>query len=176
MGEKQNRGEDLRREIAEGIRKLAAEAKTAKKKYTYNASQLAAAIGTSRPSLAKHFDVVDRVLKEIEAQKRMENGEGVIQLMRERIERIELEKEQLKKELEILRNHHAEIYLQVYYNAGNLEPLIRPIVEEEIFEADRCILCHHKIEEIGEEVPIKPKPRKVITLHPHQGTFQNPPK
>lgn len=167
--EKQVRGDDLRKKIAEGIKRLAAEAKAANKPYTYNASHLAAAIGTSRPTLAKHSDIIDKVLEGLTAKKRMENGEGAIQLLREKVQRLESEKEDLKKELEILRNHHAEIYRSVYYNAGDLEQLIRPIVEEEMLEADRCILCHHQIEEIHDLQPIAPKPSKVIRLTPKNG-------
>jgi len=163
------RGGKLEEKIADGIKKLVAEAKEANRKYVYNASQLSVAIKVSRPTLAKHADVIEKALKTAAAEKRMERGEGAIQLMREKMERMESENESLKKEVEVLRNHHAEIYLKVYYHAADLEPLIRPIVEEEMFDADRCILCFHPIEEIGEEEPITPKPRKVIELRPTGG-------
>lgn len=160
--EKQARGEKLEKKIVEGIKELAAEAIEAKKKYVYNASQLSAHINVSRPTLAKHADVIEDTLKKIAPQKRERYGDGVDRLMQEKMERIESENESLKKELEVLRNHHAEIYLMVYHHAANLEPLIRPIVEEEMFEADRCILCHHPIEEIDPLEPLTPEPTKVI--------------
>lgn len=163
MRKKQVRGEELRKEIEQGIRKLAAEAKAANTIYKYNASQLANAIGTSRPTLSKHAALIEKVLKDLAASKRMERGEGVIQLMRERIERLESEKVHLQQELDVLRLHHAEIYLKIYYHAGDLEALVRPSLEEEIFEADRCILCRQKIEEVEQEVSA-PKPSKVIKL------------
>jgi len=174
--DKQVRGDDLRDKIEAGIKELAAEAKIAKKKYVYNATQLAAKICTTRATLTKHNDVVDKALKELAGQRRVEKGEGALQTLREKVERLELEAENMKKELEVLRNHHAEIYQKVYYNAGDLEPLVRPIVEEEMFDADRCILCLHKIEEIGEPETVEQKPRKVITLHPQKGKGRNPGK
>lgn len=170
MSRVQLRGEKLLKHIEEGIKKLAAEADG---KYTYNASKLSEALGVSRPTLGKHIDLIEKVLKDISANRRFENGQGVIQLMQEKIERLEFEKESLKNELGVLRNHHSQIYLKIYHHAADLKPLIRPIVEEEFIESERCILCQ---QQIAEDEPTPPKPSKVIQMPQRPKNIETPKK
>jgi len=166
---KQLRGKDLEQHIKDGIKKLATEAVG---KYTYNASRLSEAIDVSRPTLLRHSGIIDQVLKDLAASRRLENGQGAIQFLQEKVQRQASEIVSLKQERDLLRNHHAEIYLRIYHHATDLEHLVRPIAEKEIFEADRCILCNHPTEEIP-----PPQPSKVIQLHKQRtDKFGNPKK
>jgi hypothetical protein len=151
------RGEKVKELIRDGLRKLAAEAEDGK--YTYSASQLSKLIGISRPTLYKYEEYVDEVLKEISADKKFAKGTAVIEFMRGKVARLEAEKQQLKKEVDALRQHHVDIYEALHYQSANLAPLVRPTAVQESKESGRCILCKQEVDE-----KTLPRPRKVVKI------------
>lgn len=159
MAKKQN--DAIKKKIMDGIRTLAA---AAGKSYICNVAELSRTIGVSRPTLYSYRSVVDEVLDELKANKKPPKGQAVIEFMRERMARLEEEKGQLKKELDVLRNHHARIYEILYYKSANLALLIKSVAAAESKEAGRCILCHRVVEQdifLGSE-------RNVVKLAPKE--------
>lgn len=141
----QLRGEKLKILIKEGITKLAISYGT--KKYVYNASELSELIKVSRPTLSRYAEYIDEVLKENAADKKVTKGTALIEIMREKIARLEKEKALLKKDLDTLRNHHAKIYDFLYGRSIDMAPLVKKIVLEESIAAGHCILCNQAIDE-----------------------------
>ncbi len=142
----QLRGEKVKELIRDGLNKLSLAAGVEGKRLTYNASELSALIGVSRPTLYKYSEFIDEVLKDLSADKKNAQGLAVIGFMREKMERLETEKSLLKKEVDVLRKHHAKLYETLYSQSAKLAPLIKPIVAQENKEAGRCILCNHVID------------------------------
>lgn len=154
----QPRGEHVKALIKDGMAKLAISAGT--KKYTYNATELSNLIGVSRPTLAKYIDYVDEVLKDVSGNKKIVKGEALIEFMREKIERIDKEKDKLKKDLDALRGHHAKIYETLYYRSVDVAPLVKRFVLDESKKTGKCILCNQAIDTAKLKEPVN----KVVQL------------
>ncbi len=155
----QVRGEKVKEVIREGLHKLAADAGG---KYVLNASELAKATGVSRPTIYRHEEFINEVLKEISAERKFYKGHGVIEFMRERMERLENEKAELKNEVDTLRKHHAKIFEILYYNAVRLSDLVKSEVLKEIEESGCCTLCGQEVDatkfrQVNKVVPLTPR-------------------
>jgi len=68
---RQLRGEDLQKRIETVIRDLANEAKKAGKSFIYNATKVAERVPTTRKTLRSHDELIERVLAELKAQRRL---------------------------------------------------------------------------------------------------------
>lgn len=138
------RGDNVVNAIRTGITNLAA---MAGKGYKYNASELSRLTGISRPTLQKYSEVVDDVLKEIAANHRKIKGQIVTEQLRDKIARIEEENALLKRELETLRRHHANIYSKLYNRMQSIAPLVKSELALEAVEDGRCIFCNQEVDE-----------------------------
>lgn len=141
----QLRGEALERRIEAVIRELAAQAHQAGKQYVYNASQTAKAVPTTRKTLAKHDELVARVLKDLEARRRMATGDATVEHLREQIAYLKEQIAERDKTIRSLRGHHVDIYQRFYAHSLDAELLIRPILEKEGEEAGECLFCGTEI-------------------------------
>lgn len=157
------RGDKARAIIENGIRKLAEEAKG---KYIYNIVELSKETGVSRPTLYRHEEFIDSVLKKISAEKKEAKGHGVIEFMRGKMERQENVIQELQLELDTLRLHHAEIYETLFYQSARIASLIKPVVIQEIKALGRCTLCQQEVKgstllpNVHKVVSLVPPPRK----------------
>jgi DNA repair ATPase RecN len=140
---KQLRGQALLDAIEDCLRQLANE----KENSVYNASELSRRVGCSRPTLDKKAEFIDEVLKKIGGEKRIKKDHPMMEHLYTRIESLEAEKEKLKKELSVLRAHHAKIYSTMYTNSVDVSVLIKPIVEDESIRHEKCILCSGTVKE-----------------------------
>jgi hypothetical protein len=139
----QLRGQMLLDAIETCLRQLANE----KENYVYNASELSRRVGCSRPTLDKKADFIDEVLNKIGGEKRIKKDHPMMEHLYTRIEHLEKEKDFLKKELSVLRAHHAKIYTVLYTNSVDVSVLIKPITEDESIKNGKCILCGTALKE-----------------------------
>jgi len=146
----QLRGQKLLDAIEICLRQLAGE----KDGYVYNASELARRVGCSRPTLDSKAEFIDGVLIKIGAEKRLKREHPLIEHLHTRIERLEDEKQMLKRELDALREHHAQIYSTLYRQSVDAAVLIKPIVEAESIGKEKCILCGQALID-GHQFPVK---------------------
>ncbi|SEP07528.1 hypothetical protein [Aquisalimonas asiatica] len=141
----QLRGEALKRRIEAVIRELAAKARRSGKEYVYNASQAANAVPTTRKTLAKHEELVARVLEDLEARRRMVTGDATAEHLRENIAYLKEQIAERDRTIDSLRAHHVDIYQRFYAHSLDAEILIRPILEKESEQAGKCLFCGTKI-------------------------------
>ena len=140
----------MERRIEAVIRELAVEAQRAGKQYVYNASQTARAVPTTRKTLARHDKLVARVLKDLEARRRMATGEATVEHLREQVAYLKEQIEERDKTIGSLRAHHVNIYQRFHAHSLDAELLIRPILEKESEELGECIFCGTKAEAPGQ--------------------------
>lgn len=137
------RGKKLEQAIRDGIKTLASQ----NDNYIYNASELSKFIGTSRVSLNKYRNIIDEVLYVLKAEKRTSTGSMLNEQLLMKIERLELENQNLKKSLASFRGHHVELYQRLYMNSYDMSQLIRPVLVQESIETKNCILCNSEIKQ-----------------------------
>lgn len=147
-GKPQLRGAALEKRIETVIRDLAAQSQASGKEYVYNASKVAKLVPTTRKTLGKHDNVVERLLKDIDARRRMVTGDATMELMRDKIEYLKEQIAERDKMISSLRAHHIEIYRRFYMHSLDAEILIRPILELECEEAGECLFCGAKSDNI----------------------------
>lgn len=145
----QLRGGLLQQRIEAVMRELAAKAQKAGTEYVYNASEMARRVPTTRKSLAKHGELVARVLQDLNSRRRMATGEATAEHLRDQIAYLKEQLESRNKVIAGLRAHHVEIYRRFHEHSLDAELLIRPILLVESVEAGECILCRTKVDSIG---------------------------
>lgn len=138
----QLRGAALQRRIETVIRELADASTKAGQPYTYNATHVAKQVPTTRKTLRGHDVLVERVLDDLNARRRMVDGNATIEHLREHIEHLKDKIEEHKKVVLSLRSHHVDIYERLYSHSVEAAHLISPIIGDESREAGRCILCN----------------------------------
>jgi predicted RNase H-like nuclease (RuvC/YqgF family) len=156
-GKRQLRGEALERRIEAVIRELAAEAKRAGESFTYNATKVAGQVPTTRKTLRAHDDLVEKVIADLDARRRMVDGNATVEHLREQNARLKEQIEEREKTILALRSHCANIYERLHANSIEAAHLIRPIVEAESTNAGHCILC-------GGEAPTSSRQSNVVPL------------
>lgn len=139
----QLRGQKLLDVIELCLRQLAHEDDS----YVYNASELSRRVGCSRPTLDSKSEFIDSILNKLGAEKRLKKDHPVLEHFHIRIERLESEKMALEKELDALRENHAEVYSILYMQSVDASVLIKPIVEGESVIQGKCILCSQAVNE-----------------------------
>lgn len=120
MTQKHKRGEDLKKLIKEGINHLASK----NKDYQYNASELARHINTSRVTLNKYSNYIDDILNEIKIDKKGVAGNGMVQHLLDRIEMLEQENKELKKENNNLKSNYIEIFQETYEKSKDIIKIV----------------------------------------------------
>ena len=154
---RQLRGEELEKRIEAVIKELAKQASEDGAEFVYNATRVAEKVPTTRRTLSKHDDLVERVITELNARRRMHTGQATMEFLRDRIESLKDQLAECNEELNQLRSHHVHIYEQLHAHSIKGEALVKPILQEESREAGHCILC-------GSEKSSKPKGPKVIPI------------
>ncbi len=157
----QLRGQALLIAIESALRQLASE----KEDYIYNESELSRRVGCSRPTLDKKSEFIDEVLKQIGAEKRIKKDHPLVEHLYTRIDKLESEKEDLKKELNALRSDHANIYTTLHRHSADMSFLIKPIVANESSNKGKCILCGGDLVEAKKAAQ---KENKVVSLANHK--------
>ena len=156
-GKRQLRGEALERRIEAVIRELASEAKRAGESFTYNASKVAEQVPTTRKTLRAHDDLVESVLADLDARRRMVDGNATVEHLREQNALLKERIEAREKTILALRSHCANIYERLHANSIEAAHLIRPIIDAESANAGHCLLC-------GGEAPTLSRQSNVVPL------------
>jgi hypothetical protein len=141
MTKRQLRSQALEERIELVIREMAAQSGLQGKLYVYNASHIAKEVPTTRKTLAKYNQLVTRVLKNINAGRRMLNGSSSVEQLKEQIEHLKqliLYKDEI---INGLRVHHIELYKRLYDGSIKAEILIRPPFDDEINNMGKCFYC-----------------------------------
>lgn len=154
---RQLRGEALERRIKAAIHELAAEAKRAGTSFTYNATKVAEQVPTTRKTLRAHDDLVERVLTDLDARRRMVDGNATVEHLRELNSRLREQVEDRDKTISVLRSHCVDIYQRLLANSIEAANLIRPIVEAESSNVGHCLLC-------GGETNTSPHQSNIVPL------------
>lgn len=141
---RQLRGEALEQRIETVIRELAAQKQQVGAEYVYNASETARAVPTTRKTLAKHNELVTRVLGDLEARRRMSTGDATVEHLREQVAYLREQIAERDKTITGLRAHHIDIYERFHAHSLEAELLIRPVLEKESEEAGECLFCGTK--------------------------------
>jgi hypothetical protein len=142
----QLRGAALETRIEVVIREMASQARVAGEQFIYNASRTANLVPTTRKSLAKHGECVARILNELEARRRMTNGDATVEHLREQIGYLKEQIADRDKTIKGLRSHHIDIYQRFHAHSLEAELLIRPILEIESKDAGECLFCGTKVD------------------------------
>ena len=159
----QARGSRLQNLIDSVIRDLAKQSELEGKKYIYNASQVAKLVPTTRKTLAKYDEFINRILEELNSLRRLANGNATVEHMREQISYLKEKIAERDKLLNSMRSHHIELFSRFYNNSLEAEILIRPLLEKESEEIGECLLCGTKVDNtkvfkrMGNVTPIKRK-------------------
>jgi len=160
------KGDKVRAKIKDGLEKLATQYG---KNYVYSPSELSRLINVSRPTLYLHASYIDEILESIKAERKQAKGHGIIEYMRERMAKMEQERDSLKRELNILRQHHGQIYQRLYYEGKNISAIVKPVVMQESIEQNQCILCGQELT-AGIKAEInKSKRDKVVNISARRG-------
>jgi hypothetical protein len=138
---RQLRGEDLQKRIETVIRDLANEAKKAGKSFIYNATKVAERVPTTRKTLRSHDELIERVLAELKAQRRLVDGNATVEHLRDQIVDLKEQIEERDKTILTLRSYHADMFEKLHSNSIKAANLIRPTIESESLEAGHCLLC-----------------------------------
>lgn len=158
----QVRGEKVKEIIREGLCKLSA---SVGKDYVYSISELAALTGVSRPTLYRHGEFIDSILKELKAEKKGPKGYIVMEFMRDKLLRLEEENQHLKNEVDVMRKHHVAIFKKLYHSSQSLADLVKPFVKQESTESGRCILCQREVD----ATTFQSESRKVVHISSPRG-------
>ncbi|MEE4246976.1 MAG: hypothetical protein V2I33_16305 [Kangiellaceae bacterium] len=138
---KQLRGEALLQRIESIIRKQCLEARKSGKNYIYNATSVSKEVPTTRVTLNKHGEFIQKVLNSLKAERRSSSGQAIVDALRDKIEDLKDEITKKDEMISALRRHHIAIFETLHANSIIGKELIRPILEVESDEADECILC-----------------------------------
>jgi len=138
---RQIRGVVLEKRIEAVLRELALAAQIAGTEYVYNASQMAKEVPCTRKTLARHDDVVEKLLTELASRRRMITGESTAEHLRDQVAHLKEKLAERDKTIQSLRAAHVEIYTRFHNQSLPAELLIRPILEAESKEAGHCIFC-----------------------------------
>lgn len=138
---RQLRGVALEKRIETVIRNFAVQAQQSGRKYVFNASQIARGVPTTRKTLARHNELLTRVLDDLGARRRMVTGEATVEHLREQLTYLTDQLAERDKMVNALRAHHIEIYQRFHANSMEAALLIRPVLEKENAEAGKCLLC-----------------------------------
>jgi hypothetical protein len=148
------RGDLLKDAVRVAIKQLVVEAKQSGS-IKINFSDLAKAVGTSRPSLYKMTDFIDDCMVDAKTERRLANGSSERKKLDQRVKSLEATIEDLSKELLSLRQNHVEIYRRLYANSSDLTSLIKPVLIKDSTKTTGCILCGHEIKGIGVNKVVK---------------------
>lgn len=154
------RGDQVKELIANGIRKLAS---AAGREYVFNATELSRFTGVSRPTIYSHSELVDKVLEEVKAQRKLTNGEASAVFLREKVEKVKGESLAFRQELDVLRRHHADIYERLYRASVRLVALIAPEYRSMSLRDGSCVLCRQAVD------AATMAPQNVISLDANRG-------
>ncbi|MCZ8318802.1 MAG: hypothetical protein O9303_08315 [Silanimonas sp.] len=141
IARQQLRGEALQVRIEAVIREAASAAARSGKSYRYNASDISRRVPTTRKSLAKHEELVARVLQDLDARRRMVTGEATVEHLRDHVAYLREQVSIRDQMIAALRAHHIDIYKRFHEHSLEAELLIRPILHKESAELGACILC-----------------------------------
>jgi hypothetical protein len=142
----QLRGELLEKRIEVVMRDLAAEAKKDRRQYVYNASEVARIVPTTRRTLAKHGNLVVKVLQDLKSDRRKVSGEATVGRLLDQVTYLKAQLEIRERIIDGLRSHHIEIYKRFHEHSLDAELLVRPILEKECIEAGECMFCGTKVD------------------------------
>lgn len=138
---RQLRGAPLKAHLRAAIEEEATKAREIGKVYVYNASALSRATGVSRETLRKHQDFIDAVLTSLAADRRTSDGNATIQMLRQRVARIESERDEVLAKYRALLAHHVQIFEMLHLNSVDVSLLIRAVPEQGSDKIGECLLC-----------------------------------
>lgn len=153
---KQLRGKKLDERIEVVIRELAGIAEAKGKKYVFNASQVARTVPTTRVTIDRRRALIDKVLKELDSQRRMVTGDATIEQLRDQLARLKEKIAERDVQINALRAHHIDIYERFHANSLEAKLLIGPILEQEAKEAGHCFFCGGEIGSFARESNVVP--------------------
>lgn len=143
---RQLRGEPLRVHLRAAIEEEAAKAREAGKVYVYNASALSRATGVSRETLRKHQDFVDGVLTDLAADRRTSDGNATVQMLRQRIARLEAERDEARAKHKALLAQHVLLFEALHMNSVDVSLLIPLVPAQASDQPGQCPWCGNSTE------------------------------
>lgn len=152
---KQLRGEALKERISAVIKSQHLEARKDGKTYIYNASSVAKEVPTTRVTLNKHGEFIQKILNSLKAERRSSSGQALADALRDKIEDLKEELAEKDRMIATLRMHHIAIFQTLHDNSIIGKELIRPILEVESEEAGECILCGPSTKRDSKVIDIK---------------------
>jgi Na+/phosphate symporter len=153
--QKQLRGDSLKNEVRKAIKQLAKEAGK-KGLAKINISRIAEIAGTSRTSLYKMTDFINTCIAEVKAERRMSDGSSEREKLARKVKLMQVTIKKLELELQGIRQHHVNLYRQLYANSSDLSELVKPILIQEADKKGACCLCGH-IFQIPRDTPMRGK-------------------
>lgn len=138
---KQRRGLELDNRIREVISNLARAARDSGEEYIYNASEVARHVPVSRRTLAKRAALIEKLLTELSARRRVVTGEASIQFFREQNLHLKSDIAELNRTIQVMREQFVEIFRKLYGESVDLAILVRPMMESVSKETGKCLFC-----------------------------------
>lgn len=138
---KQLRGQPLQAHLRAAIEEEAAQAREIGKVYVYNASALSRATGVSRETLRKHQEFIDAVLVDLAADRRTSDGNATVQMLRQRIARLEAERDEARGKHKALLAHHVQLFEALHLNSVDVSLLIPPVPAQGSDKPGQCPWC-----------------------------------
>jgi hypothetical protein len=143
----QVRGNALKKRIEAVIKELAEKSLSTNNLYVYNATKVAEAVPTTRKTLARYEELVAKTLDDIDARRRMTNGNATVEILKSQLNILKEKLKDQEKQLDSYREHHIYIYKQLHAHSLNFGLLIRPGYERLSLEAGKCLFCNTKTED-----------------------------
>lgn len=127
--------------IEAAMRKAANQARKNDREFKADMSSLARDIGVSRPTLYKHAQFVEDMLRHLQIERRRVDGDAARTALAERVERIERQRDTALEEVDALRRSIAQIYQTLALNARPLAALVETQLRDHGIENGACPLC-----------------------------------
>lgn len=144
----QLRGEKLLKRIQAVVRELYVQSSKAGNLYVYNATIVSKEVPTTRRTLARYDDEIDKLLLELNAGRRTSTGEATIEVLRDKVENLKEKLEEKDRIISALRNHHLDIFRILHTNSINGKELIQPVLDQEAKEYGACLMCGSELSKI----------------------------
>lgn len=139
----QLRGKMLEDAVRKAIMQLVKEAGK-KGVIKINTSRIAEAVGTSRTTLYKMNDFVDRCITEAKAERRLSDGSSERIKLEMKVKTLQATILGLTNKLQGVRQHHVDLYRRMYASSSDLAELVKSNLVLESNDVGVCVLCGHR--------------------------------
>jgi len=142
---RQLRGRRLEDRIKLVVKTLVSSARVEKRKYVYNASEVARLAPTTRKTLRKHEDAIVLLLKKLKVNRRTLTGKATMRELRDQATYLRSELDRRDRVIKQFRPSHTSIYdcflSSSFDGAQLLRAIDRQAAEAAVDEEGKCSLC-----------------------------------